>query len=142
MMAMPLLGALPQQAPRFAARCAFFCGLALMAFGPEAASAGTHREARLVSCEKTDCLLVTGSRPDPGMIVRINGHPVRAEGHRNWKVLLPVSTVRQWSLPGARSIAVSATDLGSGDEDIRQVKLPIGMLGSITELAFLVIPGR
>ncbi|MDF2639558.1 MAG: hypothetical protein K0R64_2542 [Novosphingobium lindaniclasticum] len=140
MMPAALLVAVSQQARRFAGKCAVFCGLGLIAFGPEAAAAGTRREARLVSCEKADCLLVTGSRADPGMIVRINGHPVRAEGRRNWKVLLPVSTVREWSLPGARSIAVSATGLGNRDEDTRQVKLPIGMLGSITELASLVIP--
>ena len=103
------------------------------------AQAAQHPGAKLVSCADADCLLVSGARSDPQAQVLINGHPVEAEGRRSWKVLLPVETVRAWSASGARNIAVTTLGAGSDSRDTRQVKLPIGMLGSITELAVLVI---
>lgn len=124
-----------------------FLGIALgaatvIALSAQPAWAGSGNKARLVSCDQSDCLLVSGSRADPGMLVRVNGHPVEAKGGRDWKVLLPVQDVRAWSLPGAREITVTTTQPGTNDPVTNQVDLPIGMLGSITELAYLVIPQR
>jgi hypothetical protein len=106
------------------------------------ALAEPHHKARLVSCDGGDCLLLSGTRGSSDAPVRVNGHLVGAEGGRGWKVLLPVQNVREWSLPGARSIAVTTQDPDSQDSVVNQVDLPIGMLGSITELAYLVIPQR
>ncbi|MFC0203962.1 hypothetical protein [Novosphingobium soli] len=106
------------------------------------AIAAPEGSARLVSCAEADCLLVSGSRAHAGAAVRINGHPVQPQGGRTWKVLLPVDTVRAWSLPGARNIAVTTLDPETKGAVTTQVRLPIGMLGSITELASLVILQR
>jgi len=108
----------------------------------QTAWAAPREKARLVSCGAADCLLLSGFRAGRDHVVRINGHSVDVEGGRGWKVLLPVDTVREWSRPGARSIAVNTAPLNAKEEVSHQVVLPIGMLGSITELAYLVIPQR
>jgi len=118
------------------------CGAALIAALAQPALAEPHHKARLVSCESGDCLLLSGTRENPDALVRVNGHLVRAEGGRGWKVLLSIESVRAWSLPGARSIAVTTQNPGVQDSVVNQVDLPIGMLGGITELAYLVIPQR
>lgn len=118
------------------------CGATLIAALGQPAMAEPHHKARLVSCESGDCLLLSGTRENPDALVRVNGHLVRAEGGRGWKVLLPIESVRAWSLPGARSIAVTTQNPDMRNSVVKQVDLPIGMLGSITELAYLVIPQR
>ncbi|MFK4874273.1 hypothetical protein [Novosphingobium sp. ZW T3_23] len=115
--------------------------VATAAFG-QTATAAPREKARLVSCGAADCLLLSGVRADAGQEVQVNGHSVPVEGGRGWKVLLPVETVRAWSRPGARSIAVGITPSKAEEGALHQVVLPIGMLGSITELAYLVIPQR
>lgn len=113
---------------------------ALLGASPALAESNGH--ARIVACGSSDCLRVSGHRAGPDAQVRINGRAVRVDGARNWKVLLPVARVREWSKPGARSIAITTQSPGSVETAENQIDLPIGMLGSITELAYLVIPGR
>jgi hypothetical protein len=115
---------------------------AVVGFSATGAVAAPRQNARLVSCAPTDCLLVSGRRADADLPVFINGHLVQAQGGRHWKVLLPVETVRAWSMPGARSIDVTTSAEVAGNSVTSAVKLPVGMLGSITELASLVILAR
>ena len=109
---------------------------------PAVAKADAPVNTRLVHCSEDDCLLITGRRDDRASTVRINGHVVEVEGQRRWRVRLPVETVRAWSAPYARTIAVAVTD-GQGDAAVvAQADLPIGLLGQATRLASLVISVR
>jgi hypothetical protein len=94
---------------------------------------------RLVSCGAQSCLLVTGHRDDAAAGVLINGHAVEVEGKRSWQVRLPVSTVRDWSVPFARTIEVSYHDAAGETDTSRKARLPIGLLGHVPDLASLVI---
>lgn len=94
---------------------------------------------RLVSCGAEDCLLVTGHRDNRAAVVRINGHRVGVEGQRNWRARLPVSTVRNWSVPFARRIEVSVEDAATHTDSRQHAQLPIGLLGHVPDLASLVI---
>lgn len=125
-------------------------GLALLlvlgglAFGvsPAAMAASrpdTRPHTRLVACGKESCLLVSGRRADADAEVRINGRPISVEGRRNWKVRLPVETVRAWSVPMARSIDVTVADAGMATGTTTRANLPIGLLGHVTDLAALEI---
>lgn len=103
------------------------------------AQAETAASTRLVSCGEDSCLLVSGHRDHSQAAVYINGHAVPVEGKRNWQVRLPVSIVRDWSVPFARKIEVS---YHQGDQQIGSAigaKLPIGLLGHVPDLASLVI---
>lgn len=110
---------------------------ALMAAGvsvPDAAIAGTS--TRVVRCGADSCLLISGRREAAVAGIEVNGHAVAAQGERNWRVRLPVSTVRSWSQPYARSIAVSVDGLSD------EVALPIGLLGQPRDLAMLVVRAK
>ena len=91
---------------------------------------------RLVNCRSESCLLISGNRPDPRSAVRVNGHAVSVEGRNKWRVRLPVSTVRAWSAPSARTMMVSVGDM------LEKVDLPIGLLGHSNDLAMLVVRAR
>jgi uncharacterized Zn-binding protein involved in type VI secretion len=108
-------------------------GLAVPALAADAPS------TRLVSCGAQSCLLVSGHRASGDAEVRINGHPVAVEGERNWRARLPVSTVREWSVPFARKIEVSSGNAETQDNATAFAKLPIGLLGHVPDLASLVI---
>jgi hypothetical protein len=97
---------------------------------------------RLVACEAGNCLLVTGHRANAASAVRINGHAVPATGKRNWKVSLPVETVRQWSAPFARTISVEIEDIKTRNATSAEARLPIGLLGHAEDLAMLVISAK
>lgn len=99
-------------------------------------SAAPEPKTRLVDCGSGSCLLVTGQRPDTESPVSINGHAVAAQGARQWRVRVPVETVRAWSAPFARSVTVSVADVES------QAVLPIGLLGHIDDLAFLTVSAK
>ena len=99
----------------------------------QAASAWAAPETRVVRCGSASCLLVSGHRKDASSKVDINGHEVVTEGARNWRVRVPVTTVRAWSAPFARTISVAV----AGVED--DVDLPIGLLGHSEDLAMLVV---
>lgn len=93
---------------------------------------------RVVKCAEGDCLLVKGQRADPGAVVRINGHAVPASGARTWRARLPVETLRTWSEPYARTIAVSIGEASRG-EVTREADLPIGLLGHSANLAMITV---
>jgi len=114
-------------------------GSAVATFLITPALAETTPSTRLVSCGTDSCLLVTGHRDSPDAQVRIAGHRVDVEGERNWRVRLPVSTVREWSVPFARKIEVSLDNSTAAGEGSRFAKLPIGLLGHVPDLASLVI---
>lgn len=103
------------------------------------ALAESKPSTRLVSCGTDSCLLVTGHRDSADAEVRINGHRVDVKGERNWRVRLPVSTVRDWSAPFARKIEVSSYNPAAPDDGSQFAKLPIGLLGHVPDLASLVI---
>jgi hypothetical protein len=88
---------------------------------------------RLVKCKTEACLLVTGHRTDRADKVSINGHSVTVTGARKWRVSVPFKTVRAWSAPFARTITVKVADVES------QPALPTGMLGSVENLASLIV---
>jgi len=74
------------------------------------------------------------------LTVSINGHAVPVEGSRNWRAVLPVETLRDWSVPYARTITVAvADDTQRAPASSEVVDLPIGLLGDVAGLAMLVI---
>ncbi|WP_375403923.1 hypothetical protein [uncultured Sphingomonas sp.] len=113
-------------------------GLLLLAtLAASHASAEPRRAAastRLEHCGAETCLAVTGRRPDRAAPVLIAGHEVAVRGGRSWRASIPLAKVRLWSAPAARTIAVEAAGPGGGRVE---APLPIGLLGHVTELAFL-----
>lgn len=107
--------------------------LGALAAAAIATPVAAETRTRLVDCESGSCLLVTGQRADAGSAVRINGRAVAVEGARNWRVRLPVETLRAWSAPFARTITVAVA------ERENQAVLPIGLLGHVPDLAFLTV---
>ena len=99
------------------------------------AAAANKPSTRLVKCGSESCLHVSGQRADKTSAVLINGREISAKGKQRWHVRLPVETVRAWSAPYARAIAVSVA--GSTQD----VKLPIGMMGH-GDLAMLVVRAK
>lgn len=95
--------------------------------------AAAKTRTRVVDCKAGSCLLVTGQRASDSAAVRINGRAVAAQGQRNWRVSVPIDTLRNWSEPYARTITVAV----AGSET--QAALPIGLLGHSQDLAFLTI---
>jgi hypothetical protein len=93
-------------------------------------------QTRLQHCGAETCLMVTGRRPDAGTPVMLAGHPVSVTGQRNWRVAVPLATVRTWFLQYARVISVR---VGGTDGLETAVPLPIGLLGSSVELASLEV---
>ncbi len=88
---------------------------------------------RLVACGTESCLLISGQRADAAASILVNGHAVATQGARHWRVRVPVSTVRAWSAPLARSISVTVADTEF------EASLPVGMLGRSRDLAMLVV---
>lgn len=103
------------------------------------AMAAPEPATRLVECGRESCLVVSGHRADPQAKVLINGRSVAVEGGRAWKVRLPLGTVRDWSAPMARTIDVTVLASPKMKEDTKQADLPIGLLGHVTDLAYLVV---
>jgi hypothetical protein len=106
------------------------------------ALAASASSTRLVACEAGSCLLVTGRRANPASAISINGHVVPVTGKYNWRVSLPVETVRLWSPPFARRINVATFDSKTGNEITAAAALPIGLLGHVESLAMLVITAK
>lgn len=105
--------------------------------GTVAASQAAEPRTRVAGCSAGSCLIVSGRRDSAIAPVSINGQAVTVEGGRNWRVRVPVETIRGWSAPLARSIIVT---VGAGAErrDF-DARLPIGLLGQPQDLAFLEI---
>ncbi|WP_235037662.1 MULTISPECIES: hypothetical protein [unclassified Novosphingobium] len=127
---------------RFDAKVLAVGGAALMTVFAPGAMATPDADTKLVACGEASCLLVSGRRDDAASDVSINGHPVAVEGQRAWRVSLPVETIREWSLPRARTIDVTLMDPRTGDQTTSRAGLPIGLLGHVTDFAALVIGTR
>lgn len=97
------------------------------------AQAASEPRTRLVSCGAESCLLVSGFRADAAAPVRINGRFVAVEGGRHWRIRLPMASLREWSVPYARTITVAVTDVAT------EAELPIGLLGHVKNLASLTV---
>lgn len=126
----------------FRKRALAFAGTIFFGSLASPSMAASEPSTRLVRCGDDSCLQISGRRSDPATIVRINGHVVPVEGEHGWRVRLPVETIRQWSVPYARTIEVSLHEPEARDEAISSVDLPIGLLGGVTELASLVVRVR
>lgn len=112
-----------------------FClALAAGLVAPDAAASAPR--TRVVEFRSENCLLISGERDDIASKVSINGHAVPVEGRRNWRVRLPVSIVRSWSPPLARTITVEV------DGTRQEADLPIGLLGHARDLAMLVVRAK
>lgn len=116
--------------------CIFMLGIALTFGIAASASAAPAPGARLVDCRPESCLLISGSRADVASTVSVNGHAVAVEGGTKWRVRLPVSAVRAWSAPRARTIMVSVGGVAA------EADLPIGLLGHRSDLAMLVVRAK
>lgn len=106
------------------------------------AMAASEPSTRVVACRSGSCLLVSGHRDNAASAVSINGHVVPVEGKRDWRVRLPVETVREWSLPMARTIAIAFIDAETRVETAADADLPIGLLGHAENLAWLVVSAK
>lgn len=102
------------------------------------ALAASSPTTRLAACRTGSCLVVTGQRDSAAALVLINGHTVSVDGQRNWQVRLPLDTVRDWSAPMARTIAVETVDPAGTARSAQDANLPIGLLGHV-DLAALVV---
>lgn len=107
------------------------------AMAPSAFAAGPA--TRLVSCGQDACLQISGHRASRSSEVSINGHRVAVEGGRSWRLRLPLKTVREWSVPLARSVDVVLHDPRTGAGSTIAADLPIGLLGHATDLAVLEV---
>lgn len=114
----------------------FLPGVVLAVSIAAPAGAAPAPSTQLVECRSESCLLISGNRADAGSTVSVNGHAVPVEGGRKWRVRLPVSYIRAWSAPLARTITVSAGDA------IDEADLPIGLLGHSSDLAMLVVRAK
>lgn len=101
--------------------------------------AASEPSTRVVTCRSGSCLLVSGSRDSTASEVSINGHVVEVQGKKDWRVSLPLETVREWSIPLARTIEVGFTDTATHAQTTVDADLPIGLLGHAENLASLVI---
>ncbi len=103
------------------------------------AMAASEPSTRVVACRSGSCLLVSGSRDSAASVVKLNGHIVEVEGKKDWHARVPVQTVREWSVPSARTIEVAYTDATTHAQTAVDADLPIGLLGHAENLATLVI---
>jgi len=117
-------------------------GIALAAAILAAPALAQPATARLVACDTGSCLQVRGHRAASAAEVRINDHPVAAEGGRSWRVSLPMETVKAWSGPFARTLRVSVSAPSATAARTEAVRLPVGLLGHDVELAYLVVRAR
>ena len=106
------------------------------------AMAASEPTTKVVECGVQSCLLVSGRRDDPALLVSINGQVVEVEGGQHWRVRVPVETVRQWSAPNARTIEVGLLTAQAQVASSASVDLPIGLLGNLTDLAVLEVRAR
>lgn len=108
----------------------------LIGVGAAPAMARSEPTTRVVKCGAESCLQISGRRADATAPVSLNGHAVMAEGALKWRVRVPVRTVRAWSEPYARTIAVSVAEAST------ETDLPIGLLGGTEKLAMLVVRAK
>lgn len=110
-----------------------------IACSPALAQAGSSHSGpstKLHHCGEQTCLLITGQRDDRTSAVIIENHEVAVSGGKRWHASLPLQTVRNWAAPGARAIAV---EVAGAERKKMQARLPIGVFGNTTKLAFLSV---
>lgn len=113
---------------------------AIVAIGASSpALAGSGPQTKLVRCGEESCLQVSGYRDDSASIVSLNGEAVSVEGEENWRIRLSLDTVREISSPNARTIEVSLLNPLTERETLADADLPIGLLGDISQLAFIEV---
>jgi hypothetical protein len=110
----------------------FALALVLAAGVASPSLAASGPKTRLVECGAQSCLAISGHRENADSVISINGHEVKVDGGRRWQIRIPVQTVRAWSAPYARTVAVMVEDTST------DAKLPIGMMGH-ANLAMLVV---
>jgi hypothetical protein len=125
--------------PQLRKQAITLAGALIIAGFASPALAAPETSTKVVRCGDQSCLLVTGYRADPASIVSINGRAVTVEGEHGWRVRVPVATVRQWSAPFARTIAVALHDKDARRETVDTVDLPVGLLGQVANLASLEV---
>lgn len=91
---------------------------------------------KLVRCGAANCLQITGHRSDSDAPVAVNGHTIEVDGGLRWRTRLPISSVRAWSQPYARTVDVQIAG------EVMEASLPVGMLGTHKDLAMLVVRAR
>lgn len=123
-------------------RAAALTGAILSTALASPAMAASEPTTKVVECGAQSCLLVSGRRDDPALLVSINGQVVDVEGGQNWRVRLPVETVRQLSAPNARTIEVGLLTSQAQMASSASVDLPIGLLSNLTDLAVLEVRAR
>lgn len=109
---------------------------------PMGVQAQDKPKTKLVECGVDSCLQIDGERRSAASPVLINGHAIQVQGRHHWRARLPVSTIRDWSVPFARRIEVSTGRSADGEVASEHVLLPIGLLGHTPDLAALVITLR
>ncbi|MFD1107127.1 hypothetical protein [Sphingobium olei] len=117
-------------------RLATFTVCMALAAGLAQPAAASSPRTRLIERQSENYLLITGSRDDTASEITINGRPVMVEGGREWRVRLPIDTIRSWSAPHARAITVAV------DGSRVETALPLGMLGRADRLAMLVVTAK
>jgi hypothetical protein len=138
----PTIRSKGQRSLRMTRALAVIGGAVVMAAFAPVAMAASEPRTKLVSDGTQSALLVSGHRADSAAQVDINGHPVAVEGGTSWRVVLPVDTVRAWSPPMARSIAITVRGSAADSAETQRAALPIGLLGHVTDLAVLEIGTR
>lgn len=118
-------------------------GVSFLAGGVADAAPRVEARTYLRHCGFETCLMVTGRRPDSSAVVTLGDHRVPVSGARNWRVAVPLQTVRTWFPPSTRTITVhvSGADGGTGGGEAI-VPLPIGLLFSGVQLASLEVRAR
>jgi hypothetical protein len=124
-----------------APRLLILSSLPLLLAAAPAAARNAGDTARLRTCGADTCVVLRGERADPADAVTVAGHTVAATGGRRFEVAVPVASVRAWSAPFARVVEVGVV-AHDGGVTTRAVRLPIGLLGHVTELAALEVRSR
>lgn len=115
---------------------ALMAASAIVPVSVSAAERDRAPQTKLERCGEQTCLRVSGRRADRSAPVLIEQHEVAVSGGKRWHVSLPLQTVRGWSAPAARTIAV---EVAGNDRQQTQAVLPIGVFGNTSKLAFLSV---
>jgi hypothetical protein len=113
---------------------------ATMAALPVLAAGGPiDPETRLVARDGVTYVRLSGRGRGRGRVrsVSVEGHPVATEGRDRWRADLPLTSVKRWAAPHASTLRVAVA--GAAGTTIRDIRLPVGLLASPTELAALEI---
>ena len=94
---------------------------------------------QLVRCGEDSCLRISGRRDRPSQIVSLNGRELAVEGKRDWRALVSLDTLRKVSKAKARQVDISLRDSETLEVISAPARLPIGLLGDISELSAIEV---